>query len=140
MKLKIILAPLFLSSMMDYTTTTALPLRKNIPFVERQQTFTLNVARLIIYINQQGYACTFGETLRTKEMAQIYARTSKGVLDSNHLYKLAVDLNLFDYDGKYVVDFKSYEQFGIYWEKLNAFNEWGGHWKHLVDSCHFEMD
>lgn len=140
MKLKIILAPLFLSSMMDYTTTHANPLRKNIPFVERQQTFTLNVARLIIYINQQGYKCTFGETYRPIEMSKIYTRTGRGVLDSNHLYKLAVDLNLFDSDGKYVVDFKSYEQFGVFWEKLNAFNEWGGRWKHLVDSCHFEMD
>lgn len=140
MSIKIILAHLLLSTMMDWTVTTGAPLRKNIPFVDRQQTFTTNVAKLILYINSKGYACTFGETLRTKEMAQIYAKTSKGIVDSNHIYKLAVDLNLFDSEGKYVTDFKSYEQFGIYWEKLNAFNEWGGRWKHLVDSCHFEMD
>lgn len=126
--------------MMDYTTTVAAPLRKNIPFIERQQIFALNVAKLILYINVKGYKCTFGETLRTKEIAQIYAKTGKGVLDSNHLYKLAVDLNLFDSEGRYITDFKSYEQFGIFWEKLNSFNEWGGRWKRLVDSCHFEMD
>lgn len=128
MKLKIILAPLLLSRMMDYTTTTANPLRKNIPFVERQQTFTLNVARLIIYINQQGYACTFGETYRPKEMAQIYARTGRGVLDSNHLYKLAVDLNLFK-NGVYLSDAKEYRQFAEYWLTLNPFNESGYYWK-----------
>ena len=138
--------------MMDYTTTNAnpsyalaplvatkgRPLRKNIPFVERQQTFTLNVARLIIYINQQGYACTFGETLRTKEMAQIYARTGRGVLDSNHCYKLAVDLNLFK-NGVYLSDAKEYRQFAEYWLTLNPFNESGYFWK-SVDANHFEMD
>ena len=139
MSIKIILAPLLLSTMMDWTMTTGAPLRKNIPFVDRQQTFTTNVAKLILYINSKGYACTFGETLRTKEMAQIYARTGKGIVDSNHLYKLAVDLNLFK-NGVYLSDAKEYKQFGEYWEQLNQFNEWGGRWKHLVDSCHFEMD
>ena len=139
MSIKIILAPLLLSTMMDWTVTTGAPLRKNIPFVDRQQTFTTNVAKLILYINSKGYACTFGETLRTKEMAQIYARTGKGIVDSNHIYKLAVDLNLFK-NGVYLSDAKEYKQFGEYWEQLNQFNEWGGRWKHLVDSCHFEMD
>ena len=76
MNFRIILTPLLLSAMMDWTTTTAIPLRKNIPFVERQQTFALNVAKLILYINVKGYKCTFGETYRTTEMAQIYAKTS----------------------------------------------------------------
>ena len=138
MSIKIILAPLLLSTMMDWTVTTGAPLRKNIPFVDRQQTFTLNVARLIIYINQQGYACTFGETLRTKEMAQIYARTGRGVLDSNHLYKLAVDLNLFK-NGVYLSDAKEYRQFAEYWLTLNPFNESGYYWK-SVDANHFESD
>ena len=124
--------------MMDYTITTAIPLRKTIPFVERQQTFALNVAKLILYINVKGYRCTFGETLRTKEMAQIYARTGRGVLDSNHLYKLAVDLNLFK-NGVYLTDAKEYKQFADYWLTLNPFNEAGYYWK-SVDSQHFEMD
>jgi len=139
MNLKIIFAPLLLATMMDYTITTARPLRKNIPFVGRQQTFALNVAKLIIYINQQGYRCTFGETLRTTQMAQIYAKTGKGVLDSNHLYKLAVDLNLFDSKGKYIVDSKEYKQFADYWLSLDKNNESGHYWK-SVDSNHFEMD
>jgi hypothetical protein len=138
-KIKIILAPMLLSSMMDYTITTAAPLRKDVPFVPRQEQFCLNVAKLILFINVSGYKCTFGETFRTKEQAQIYAKQGKGIVDSNHLYKLAVDLNLFDKDGKYVADSKSYEQFGIYWENLNKNNEWGGRWK-IVDACHFEAD
>ena len=138
MSIKIILAPLLLSTMMDWTMTTGAPLRKNIPFVDRQQTFTTNVAKLILYINSKGYACTFGETLRTKEMAQIYARTGKGIVDSNHLYKLAVDLNLFK-NGVYLSDAKEYRQFANYWLTLNPFNESGYFWK-SVDANHFEMD
>ena len=138
MNVKIILTPLLLSAMMDWTMTYANPLRKNIPFVERQQTFTLNVAKLILYINVKGYKCTFGETLRTKEMAQIYAKTGKGIVDSNHLYKLAVDLNLFK-NGVYLSDAKEYKQFADYWLTLNTFNESGYYWK-SVDANHFEMD
>jgi hypothetical protein len=135
MHLKIIFFPLLLSSMI----ASATPMRKDIPFVGRQQTFALNVAKLIIYINQQGYSCTFGEVQRTTQMAQIYARTGKGILDSNHLYKLAVDLNLFDKDGKYVIDSKEYKQFADYWLTLNPFNESGFFWK-SVDAQHYEMD
>ena len=130
---------------MDYTMTSANPIRKDIPFVGRQQTFALNVAKLIIYINQQGYSCTFGEVQRTTQMAQIYAKTGKGVLDSNHLYKLAVDLNLFDSKGKYIVDSKEYKQFADYWLSLDPFNEAGLYFKRkdgisFPDAGHFEMD
>lgn len=138
MNFRIILTPLLLSAMMDWTMTYANPLRKNIPFVERQQTFTLNVAKLILYINVKGYKCTFGETYRTTEMAQIYAKTSKGIQDSNHCYKLAVDLNLFK-NGVYLSDAKEYKQFADYWLTLNPFNESGYYWK-SVDANHFEMD
>jgi hypothetical protein len=115
------------------------PLRKDIPFVPRQEQFCLNVAKLILFINVSGYKCTFGETLRTKEQAQENAKNKIGIVDSNHLYKLAVDLNLFDKDGKYIVDSKQYKQFADYWLTLNKNNEAGYFWK-SVDANHFEMD
>lgn len=112
--------------------------------VGRQQTFTLNVAKLILYINSKGYACTFGESYRTTEMAQIYAKTGKGIQDSNHCYKLAVDLNLFK-NGVYLSDAKEYKQFADYWLTLNTFNESGYYFRRkdgtsFIDAQHFEMD
>ena len=120
------------------------PLRKDIPFVPRQEQFCLNAAKLILFINASGYKCTFGETLRTKEQAQIYAKEHKGIVDSNHLYKLAVDLNLFK-DGVYITDVKEYKQFADYCLTLNKNNEAGYYFKdkngkQMFDSGHFEMD
>jgi len=116
-------------------------LRRGVPFLPRQEQFTLNIAHLIEYIYSQGYKCTFGETYRTQEMAQIYSKEGKGIVNSNHCFRLAIDLNLFDSDGNYLHDSKDYKQFGEFWEKLNPFNEWGGRWtKRYQDPFHFEMD
>jgi len=134
MNLKIILAPLLLSSMMDYTITTANPLRKDIPFVPRQAEFAKNVAKLIHYLNVAGYDVTLGETFRTKEQAEIYAEKGIGIRDSNHCYRLAIDLNLFK-DGKYLTKEKYYKFAGAYWQTLSKNNEW-----FETDSNHFEAD
>lgn len=121
-------------------TVELAPLRKDIPFLGRQEQFALNVAHLIEFIYSKGYSCTFGEAFRTPAQALLNAQHGIGIADSNHCHRLAVDLNLFDSMGKYINDSKEYEQFGVFWEKLNPFNEWGGRWKHRVDLDHFEMD
>jgi hypothetical protein len=134
---------MLLSTMMDYTLTAA-PLRKNIPFVPRQETFAVNVAKLIMFISANGYQVTLGETIRTQAQADIYAKKGIGIRDSNHCYRLAIDLNLFK-DGKYLTQEKDYKFAGVYWQSLNKFNEWGGRFKdvhgHLIgDFGHFEAD
>jgi hypothetical protein len=117
---------------------SARPMRHD-HFIARQQTFTRNIAQLITHIYAARYKCTFGETYRTREQAAIYAASGRGVADSNHCYRLAMDLNLFDKNDKYLHDAAEYRQFGEYWEKLDPFNEWGGRWKN-GDANHFEMD
>jgi hypothetical protein len=109
-------------------------------WTERQQIFTRNIARLIEYIYSKGYKCTFGESFRTREQAALYAKTGIGMSDSNHCYRLAMDLNIFDANGKYLTDTKDYAQFGKYWESLDPFNESGAFWKSNPDGNHFEMD
>ena len=106
---------------------------------QHQVIFTQNIARLTEYIFSKGYKCTLGESFRTHEQALWNAQKHIGVVNSNHCYRLAIDLNLFDSNDKYLHDSKEYTQFGEYWEKLNPFNEWGGRWKN-GDSNHFEMD
>jgi ABC-type Zn uptake system ZnuABC Zn-binding protein ZnuA len=95
---------------------------------EKQQTFALNVSKLIEYINDKGYACTFGEAYRPEALAALYAKTGAGIKNSLHCQRLAIDLMIFK-DGKYLTDSKDYEFAGIYWEALNTENAWGGRFK-----------
>ena len=110
-----------------------------------QFAFARNVARLIEHIFLSGYTCTLGEALRTQEMADLYAAQGKGIKNSLHLKRLAIDLNLF-FDGKYLSDTEAYRPFGVFWVSLHPQNRWGGDWdKDNVadpgenDGNHFEV-
>lgn len=105
---------------------------------EKQACFTQNIASLLQFINSKGFFVTFGEAYRTPEQAALYAKSGKGIIDSLHIRRLALDLNLFDKDGVYITDYDFYEPFGEYWETLHHLNRWGGRFKR-VDSNHFEM-
>jgi hypothetical protein len=60
-------------------------------------------------------------------MAAIYARNGKGISKSQHLVRLAADLNLFK-DGVYLPQSQDHKPFGDYWESLDPLNRWGGDW------------
>ena len=108
--------------------------------VDKQNIFTQNVLKLVTYIITGNiYKVTFGEVWRPPEMAQIYAKEGKGIVDSQHTKRLAVDLNLFDLNDNYITDAGPYATAGKYWKSLNKANRWGGDFKHLVDLNHFEM-
>jgi len=109
-----------------------------------QEEFSLNLARLIIFIYESGYKCTGGEWWRTPEMAEIYARNGKGIKDSLHLRRLAIDLNLFK-DGKYLNTTEAHRPFGEYWKSLHFMNRWGGDFHNSKgepkpDGNHYEMN
>lgn len=95
---------------------------------EKQRIFTRLVAKLIEYAYSQGIECTFGETYRPMETAALYAKQGKGIKNSLHCDRLAVDLNLFK-DNKYLADGPEYKILGEYWESLGGplFQTfWGG--------------
>lgn len=104
---------------------------------EKQHIFAMNLAKLLQHVEATGFTCSVGEVLRTKEQAEIYVKEKKGILDSQHCKKLAVDLQLFS-NGKYLENKSDYEPLGVYWKSLNADNRWGGDWP-KVDAVHFEM-
>lgn len=111
---------------------------------EKQQLFTLNVAKLINYIVDQGYHCTFGEVFRTQEQANLNAQHGSGISKSLHCQRLAVDLNIFEPSGHFLTHVNDYRKFGEYWQTLHKFNRWGGcfhnsHGELKPDSDHFEM-
>lgn len=106
---------------------------------ERQSTFALNAAKLIEYIYKQGYTCSLGEAFRTAEQAAIYAKEGKGIKDSLHCQRLAIDINIFSPAGEYLDQTSDYKVFGDYWESLNPLNRWGGVFSR-ADGNHFQMD
>ena len=105
---------------------------------DKQWLFMKNVAKLIEFIDKYGYTATFGEAFRTNEQAEIYAKNGKGIKNSLHCKRLAVDINLFR-DGVYLSDTKDYKDMGEYWEKLDPLNVWGGRWNGRPDGNHFQM-
>jgi len=102
---------------------------------KRQQAFARNAARLILYMAESNYACTFGETYRTPEQAALNAKKGIGIVNSLHCKRLAIDLNLFK-EGVYLSDTESHRPFGEWWEALDPHNRWGGRFK---DGNHYEM-
>lgn len=105
---------------------------------QQQALFSEHVGMLIDYIYSCRYSCTFGDAYRSPEMAEIYAKQGKGIKDSLHCKRLAIDLNLISPEGSYLIDSKDYEKFGIFWENLDTQNRWGGHFKSRPDGNHFE--
>ena len=101
--------------------------------------FARNVARLIEYIFKSGYYCTLGDAYRPPETAALYEAQGKGIKDSLHCKRLAIDLNLFDAEGRYLTDGKYYKRFGDYWTTLHIDNRHGGRFKRK-DHGHFEMN
>ena len=101
---------------------------------EQQAGFACDVAKLINHIFSAGYTCTFGEAFRSAEQAEIYARQGKGIKNSLHCDRLAVDLNLFK-GGQYLSDTDAYQEIGEFWESLSPSNRWGGRFN---DGNHFE--
>lgn len=106
--------------------------------LDKQQHFAINVSKLIQYIHHCSFSCTLGETYRTKEQAEIYAKQGKGIKNSLHSSRLAIDINLFDPEDNYLTQTEDYKFFGDYWEKLEDGNRWGGNFK-KPDGNHFEM-
>ena len=104
-----------------------------------QWVFAQNVSALIIYIFGQGYKCTFGEAYRTEAQAKIYAAEGKGIVNSLHRQRLAIDLNVFNSSGIYLMTSELYKPFGEFWEGLHARNRWGGNFIKKPDGNHFEM-
>lgn len=102
-----------------------------------QSVFLLNVSKLILWANEQGYELTGGELYRTEEQQKIYYRQGKSkVLYGQHQKRMAVDLNLF-INGRYQTSREAYKPLAKYWKSLHPRNRAGYDWG--WDANHFEM-
>lgn len=101
---------------------------------EKQAVFTVMIAQLINWADEHGYRLTFGEAYRTPEQAALNAKSGKGIANSLHTQRLAVDFNLF-INGQYQTGTEAYKPLGEYWESIGG--AWGGRFK---DGNHFSLE
>lgn len=104
---------------------------------QKQQKFAQMVALLIQQAKSLGYEVTLGEAYRPPEVAQIYARDGRGIANSLHTSRLAIDLNLF-LDGKYLTQTEDYLPLGEWWETQGG--AWGGRFQTRPDGNHFSLE
>ena len=119
----------------------------------KQSIFALNVSKLIQFAYEQGYEITLGEAYRTKSQQYLYfegyniiklgsslklakTKSKSRTMNSKHLYKLAIDINLFK-DGVYLTDKESHKPLAEYWKSLHPKNTSGYFWN--WDINHYQM-
>ena len=105
---------------------------------ENQVAFSLDFLKLQIYLKENGYEWSYGEAYRTmKQQEWYFAEGASKTMNSMHLKRLAIDLNIFK-DGVYLLDKAHLQAIGDYWESLSPENQWGGNWKSFQDTPHFQ--
>jgi len=92
---------------------------------QKQRRFTRLVGLLIEYAYAHGFELSFGEAWRTPEQAALNAKAGKGIANSLHIDRLAVDFNLFR-NGKWLNSSEDHKPLGEYWESLAPDCVWGG--------------
>lgn len=100
---------------------------------EKQRKFTKMIALLILYAYERGYELTFAEAYRTPVQARLNAASGKGISNSLHLDRLAVDFNLFK-DGTYLTATEDHRLLGEFWESIGG--TWGGRFN---DGNHYSL-
>jgi hypothetical protein len=107
--------------------------------ISKQKLFSRLIAKLIIRAYELGHEVTLGEAWRPPETAKLYALDGRGVENSLHPLRLAMDINLFK-DGVFLRNNADYEQLGLYWESLSTSEytcTWGGR---FGDGNHFSIE
>jgi hypothetical protein len=102
---------------------------------EKQSLFASLVAELLRQAQTLGFEVTFGEAYRSPEEAARLAALGKGIRNSLHCQRLAIDLNLFR-DGVYLSSSESHRPLGEWWEARHELCRWGGRFH---DGNHYSL-
>lgn len=105
---------------------------------QKQSIFVRLVADLIVKAYLDGYELTFGETYRTPEQSALNAKAGKGIANSLHTQRLAIDVNLFK-DGIFLSNSDAHRPLGEWWETLSTQEYtccWGGRFN---DGNHYSI-
>lgn len=102
---------------------------------DRQKQHARNIAKLVLWLFENGYEATYGDAYRDQRSHGKYGEAGPyGARYSNHKLRCANDLNLFK-DGVYLQETDDYREVGEKWESLSPYNRWGGRYS---DGNHFE--
>ena len=107
----------------------------NVTLRQKQSLFVLLVSELIQHAHARGYEFTFGEAWRSPEEAARLASAGKGIANSLHTQRLAVDLNLFK-EGRYLTSSEAHRPLGEWWEQRHPLCRWGGRFN---DGNHYSL-
>ncbi|MGB0955051.1 MAG: glycoside hydrolase family 19 protein [Panacagrimonas sp.] len=111
--------------------------------VREQSTFLLQVAALINKAAELGFEVSGGELYRSSEQQALHVKNGRSkTMNSQHLKRLAVDLNFFRPKPggglELTCDVETLRPLGDFWEGLDAANRLGGNWSSFKDTPHFE--
>lgn len=106
---------------------------------EKQSAFAILVAKLIMQAGVLGFQVTIGEVYRSPEEAERLFHLGRGVKNSLHTSKLAIDLSLFK-DGIYQPSTEAHRPLGEWWESQSTPPDiiccWGGRFN---DGNHYSV-
>jgi len=97
---------------------------------DKQRLFAYLVPHLIQKALELGFEVTLGDANRSKEECE-----RRGMKDSLHGKRLAIDLNLFR-DGKYLKKTEDHLELGEWWEAQHEDCCWGGRFN---DGNHYSL-
>lgn len=111
--------------------------------VQEQDLFLQHVSELIRKAHELGLVISGGELYRTPEQQALHVKNGRSMtMDSQHLKRLAVDLNFFvakpGHGHELTYDAAVIRPLGEFWESLDDANRWGGNWSSFKDTPHFE--
>lgn len=105
---------------------------------EKQQLFPQLLGRLFYRAEELGYTLTLGEAYRPPDVAALYADEKRGIKNSLHTDRLAIDINLFRNE-IYLTHTEDYRELGEFWKTLSSDGytcTWGGDFN---DANHFSI-
>jgi len=103
---------------------------------EARCAFTALLPNLIRKAHELGFECAAGEIQRDPRIAQLNAKSGKGISNSLHLIGLAGDLHLYK-QGVYLSHTEDHRQLGEWWERQHPLARWGGRWG---DGNHYSFE
>ena len=112
---------------------------------DKQRLFAKMMGEFLVWCYANDYEVTFGEATRPPELAALYASQGRGIANSLHTKRLALDINLFldssleSDEDIYQPDSEAYRPLGEKWKSMHPLNRWGGDFSR-PDGNHFSME